>query len=225
MKKQDLIKIFKKDKIKKSYIDRFDEITRDGFVDSRFKDLVYHNEKILIGKGESADKPQTLMKMINYLSPKKKWNLLEVGTGSGFSTALLSPFVKSIITIDYYDDFVKLAKERLYLENVSNVRFLAGDVIDIDEQFGFFDGMIFFTGCMQPPVSILSLLSVGGKAIFPMGHPGQQQLVVYENDGNTDNLLDLKNYKFLDLCEYESIRGDYGWRDREDQYFDEDTSL
>jgi len=222
--KKDLIKLFNEDKIEKKYIDRFIEIDRDNFFDKRFKDLVYLNEKILLGKGEKSEKPQILLKMVNFLSPKKDWNLLEVGTGSGFSTAFFSSFVDSIITIDYYEAFVKMAKEKLYLENVLNVRFLAGDATKIDENFGLFDGIVISSGCIKPPVSILSLLKTGGKAIFPMGPTGQQQLVFFEN--NEDNsFLDLKNYRFLDLCEYESIRGSYGWRDQEEQLFDEDTLL
>lgn len=201
--------------LKKEIQHAFESVDRSLFFDPYFKDKISGFEPIPVGFGEFSDDVVLLSKMLTILSPHKKWNVLEVGTGSGYSTALLSTMVHKVLTIEYNEKLAADAKNRLMSNGFFNVKFLAGDCSELDDTAGVFDAVIVHAGCMHSPYAALNLLKKNGIAIFPMGTAMLQQITFYKNITLADGDNPFKRYKFLETCTVESIKGIYGYDNAE----------
>lgn len=223
--------------IRKEIIKHFSDTEISVFFDSLFEDRFYSDQLIPIGFGEYSDDPLNLAKMINKLNPDKKGRILEVGTGSGFSTAILSMLYREVYTIDICEDLAITAKNRLYNHGYENIRFYAGDAsIDTAEIDELFDGIIIHASCFKRPFTIISLLKEKAPIVFPMGPPTQQQIITLYNEPSPDGEGNFKTH-FLDFVNCTPIQGPYGYDtpnipdvyrdmdDEEDEEKDEDGKV
>ncbi len=208
-------KNIKKLNLKKEILHAFQAVDRSLFFDPFFKDRIAGFEPVPVGLGEFSDDVVILSKMLTILSPHKKWNLLEIGTGSGYSTALLSTMVHKILTIELNETLALSAKERLMSSGFFNIKFLAGDCSELDDTAGAFDAVIVHAGCMHSPYAALNLLKKNGVAVFPMGTAMMQQLTLYKNLKLQPDDDPYKRYKFFDTCMVQSIKGQYGYSNKE----------
>jgi protein-L-isoaspartate(D-aspartate) O-methyltransferase len=186
-------------------------VDKPKFFDPIFADRVYSLEPVPLGSGQKGDEPVIMAKMIGHLALKKKSRVLEVGTGSGYSTAVLSQLAREVVTIEYYEDLALKAKERFIGQGFTGARFFTGDATDFDGPLGEFDAVIVFAACVRTPYFLINAVKPGGIAVFPMGPAHQQQIARYVN--NLDARRADENYRFYDLCTFDSIRGVYGWVD------------
>ncbi len=207
-----LLKALKKEGIAKNIVDAFAKVDRMKFFDPRFRDRLAKFEPVPIGFRENSDAPVILAKMIELLSPRKEWRILEIGTGSGYSSAVLSSLVKEIHTVEYHEPIALRAKERVIEAGFWNVRFYAGDASDFGTPLGEFDAVLVLAACLQTPYSIFTMLKNGSTAVYPMGPAHQQQIVKFTNNLRAKDFM--KNFSFGSLCAFDSIRGKYGWVDR-----------
>lgn len=210
-KKEGFLEKLKKHDIKKNIINSFAGVKRTDFFDPFFNKKINELDSIPIGNGEKSDDPVTLAKMIQILSPKKKWRVLEVGTGSGYSTAILASMVSEVITIDYHEALGNAARERFIQNGIINVKSYSGDASSISEQFGEFDGVIIFAACIHRPFSLINTLKDKGVIVYPMGPPFRQQITLYEKSSPDDPETGINNFKFYDFCTFDSIKGKFGW--------------
>jgi protein-L-isoaspartate(D-aspartate) O-methyltransferase len=207
--KKDFLKLLKDNKIRKNVINSFDSIDQEKFFDPIFEKKLYTDETIPIGKGQNSDPPLALARMLHYLTSKKSSRILEIGTGSGYSTALISPLADEIITIEYHEPLARAAKERLTHLHCTNIRFFAGEGTNIDEPLGLFDAIIIFAACRKRPLSLSSNLQSGGTIIFPMGPFHQQQIAVLEKIPHEEGEAIYETH-FYELCTFTPIIGLYG---------------
>jgi len=205
-------------------ISAFKEIERDRFLDSYFKDKFYEPESIPLAYGQEADDPRTLALMLNYLEPDKSKRILEIGTGSGYSTALLASLFGEVVTVDYYETLVVEAKKKIISEGFYNIKFLAGDAGEILETQGEFDSVLITAGCNKRPFSFFISLKDGGRSVFPMGTPVQQQITILDLVPTEDDKV-VEKLAFKEFCKYKSIRGEYGWVDLDDSYISEEANF
>jgi protein-L-isoaspartate(D-aspartate) O-methyltransferase len=210
----EFLKKIKDLRLKKEINDAFQSVDRSIFFDPFFRDKINSFAPIPVGFGEHSDDVQILTKMLTVLSPHKKWEVLEIGTGSGYSTAILASMVKRVVTIEYHEKLAVEAKERLIANGFFNVKFLAGDFSELDDSAGHFDAAIIHAGCIHSPYAALNLLKKNGIAVFCMGTAMMQQITLYKNI-----IMDDKNpflrYKFFDTCKVPSIKGRYGYSNPE----------
>lgn len=209
--KEKFLKILRSHRLPKKIMDTASSLDRSVFFDEIFADRVYSGEPLPVGYGQKSDEINTLCRMLKILKPDKKWRLLEVGTGSGYSTALLSPAVKELVSVDYYEEIALKAKERLLLQGLKNIKFYAGDFTLDYEDVGVFDAIIIFAGCRKRPIQLLNALKPGGVMVLPMGPPHQQQIVRFEMPDESEAENSIENCGFHDFCLYDSIKGIYGW--------------
>ena len=207
-----IIEILTQADISKDIIKAICGVKRDCFFDPFFKDRIFDGEPLPIGFGEKSDHIVTLARMIELLAPRKDWRILEVGTGSGYSTAVCSTMVSEIVTIEYKENLAKKAKERVINSGHFNVRFFAGEATELSVNLGEFDGIIIYPACSHGPLPLLALLKENGRAVLPMGPPHRQQLALYTKFSKNWERHSA-NFKFFDFCEIDSIRGQYGWLD------------
>ncbi|OHD69601.1 MAG: hypothetical protein A2W19_00930 [Spirochaetes bacterium RBG_16_49_21] len=197
--------------ISRATLDAVKAVDRDKFFDPIFSDQVYSMEEIPIGAGQKSEHPMVLARMIDLLAVKKEWRVLEVGTGSGYSTAVLAQLAGEVVTVEYYESLAMKAKERMIGGGCAPVRLYRGDATDFDGDLGEFDAAVIFAACVRTPYAIVTMLRPGGTAVFPMGPALQQQITHFVNITDEPGLS--KNFRFYDLCSFDSIRGPYGWVD------------
>ena len=211
--KEIFLKELRKEGISKATMDAFSAVDQELFFPKSVGMKHYEIKHLPVGCGERSDDPLLLARMIDILAPKKTWRLLEVGGGSGYSTAILSTMVKEVVSVEYNEQLAKLARERLIDNGYFNVRSFTGDATEMGDGLGLFDGIIILASCMQRPLRLLAMLKNNHYAVFPMGPAFQQQIVRYKNTpmGEEDTL---PNFTFYDFCNVPSIRGIYGWVDQ-----------
>ena len=217
--KSNCIKLLKEAKVGKPVLDAIASVDRKKFFDPIFADRAWSPGPIPIGAGQTSDDLAVLARMIGLLAPKKKWRILEVGTGSGYSTAVLSLMAREVVTIEYHEELARSAKERVIGAGYSNTRFFTGDATDFDGPLGEFDGVIVFAACVRTPYFLVNVVKEGGFAVFPMGPAHQQQITHFVN--NPAARRTNENYRFYELCTFPSIRGVYGWVDEVEAEFPE----
>ena len=199
----------KKQGINKKVIDAFAKYDQKNFFDSIFKKDFYSDKSIPIGNSETSDPPIALAKMISYLSLKKNSRILEIGTGSGYSTAIISTLAKEVVTIDYNEELSASAKQRLAELKIDNIRFFTGELIGFESSLGYFDAMIILAACNQRPFSLIEYLKDGCIMVLPMGPIFQQQIttivntIIDENESSYD-------ITFKDFCCFPPLKGMYG---------------
>ncbi|MCL1910901.1 MAG: hypothetical protein FWG13_01700 [Leptospirales bacterium] len=218
--KEKFLKELKKNGTSKTTLAAFDYVQQDNFIPKTVGMEYYDMRPLPAGFGEKSDDPLLLARMVDILSPKDSWRLLEVGTGSGYSSAILSCLVKELVTVEINEKLALLAKDKLIDNGFYNVRLFAGDASDAADDLSGFDGLIIWASCTRRPLRILAPLKYNQFAVFPMGPAFRQQVVKYRNTtiGDSDTL---RNFEFHGFCDVPAIRGEYGWLDRYE--FPEDT--
>lgn len=221
--KDNFYKHLKDKDINQELLGKIKKINREDYFDEALNDSLYSTSPLPIGFGQISDDPTIMAKMIQILAPKKEWKLLEVGTGSGYSTAILSSLVSEVITVEDNEQLAIKAKNRITDAGIENVRFFAGDATDPEMSLETFDGIIVFAACLQTPLTLINSLSDNGAIVFPMGPSHQQQITMFKHVLNKDK--GLHNYTFHELCEFVSIRGHYGWLDQVEDYITDDAQV
>ncbi|HDP80064.1 MAG TPA: protein-L-isoaspartate O-methyltransferase [Spirochaetes bacterium] len=211
--REQFLTLLKGEKFPKGIIDAFAGVRQEWFFDQALQEKFYTGEPLPLGMGEFGDAPMDMARMIRRLGPQKKWRLLEVGTGSGYSTALLSGLVKEIVTVEWNEKLASLAKMNLKGAKIDNVRVFQGDGTLFDEGLGLFDGIIIFAALRKRPLSLTRQLKRGARISFPMGNPSQQQITVMINEppDNLEEEGDLFTTSFHEFCVFPPVRGRYGW--------------
>ncbi len=208
--KEPFLRALQKQKIPKNIIEAFDAIDQGLFFDPVFRKKLYTGDVIPIGFGEISDPPVALAKMLKHLALKKSWRVLEIGTGSGYSTALLSRLAGEVVTIELSEELALSAKKHLLDCGVSNVRQFAGSGTEFDAPLGMFDAVIVCAACRKRPLPLVRRLKARGKMVFPMGPEHQQQICVLLNETD-DAEKELFKTSFHEFCEFGPLQGKYGW--------------
>lgn len=147
----------------------FEVIPRDAFVPEAFKHLAYSDLQIPLNHDQRMMTPLEEAKVLQALSLKGHEIVLEVGTGSGFLTALLSRLCQKVISVDYFSDLTTNARKKLDQHQINNVELITGDA-----SRGWLDqapyDVVVFTGAIES-VSETHRLQVlpGGKLFVIVG--------------------------------------------------------
>ena len=159
-------------------LDRIRNLPRHIFVDEAIASRAYEDTALPIGFGQTISQPYIVARMSEALldgPPLRK--LLEVGTGSGYQTAVLAPLVERIYTIERIEGLQKRARMRLKELGVRNVRFKVGDGSVGWRSQAPFDGILVAAAPLVVPEELIGQLAIGGRLIVPAGPEGRQQLL------------------------------------------------
>ena len=171
-------------------------LDRSDFVSKSFLDRCLEDIALPIDCGQTISQPSLVALMTQQLEIPQRSKVLEIGTGSGYQTAILARLSSRVYSIERYKTLADMAKKRLERLNISNVTILLQDGF-----FGYapqapFDRIILTAAVEEIPSLILSQLKVGGIMIVPVGLPNQKQSL----------LKVIKNEKGLDITELMSVR-------------------
>jgi protein-L-isoaspartate(D-aspartate) O-methyltransferase len=161
-----------------SVLDRIRNLPRHIFVDEALASRAYEDTALPIGFGQTISQPYIVARMTEALldGPPLK-QVLEVGTGCGYQTAVLAPLVERIYTIERIEGLQKRARLRLKELDIHNVRFKVGDGSVGWRTQAPFDGILVAAAPLVVPEELVAQLAVGGRLIVPAGPEGRQQLL------------------------------------------------
>jgi len=159
-------------------LERIRNVPRHIFVDEALGSRAYEDTALPIGFGQTISQPYIVARMTEaLLEAGAADNVLEVGTGCGYQTAVLAPLVNRVSTIERIEPLLTRARERLKELGICNVRFRHGDGALGWKTQAPFDGMLVAAAPLAVPEALLKQLKTGGRLIVPIGPEGQQQLV------------------------------------------------
>ncbi|MBF0155152.1 MAG: protein-L-isoaspartate(D-aspartate) O-methyltransferase [Magnetococcales bacterium] len=181
-------------------------VPRHFFVDEALEDRAYGDVNLPIGDGQTLSRPYTVARMTEALHLTGQETVLEIGTGSGYQTAVLARLCRRVSTIERLPELADLARWRLREIGQHNVAFMVGDGTlgwPEDERF---DRILVTAGAPEVPPTLLQQLLPDGVMVIPTGSRMNQ------------NLLRVVNHRHgeiretLEACRFVPLVGAQGWQ-------------
>ena len=166
---------------------------RHLFVDEALSHRAYEDTALPIGNNQTISQPYMVGRMTELLlanGPLDK--VLEIGTGSGYQTAVLAQLVERVFSVERIQSLQERAKEQLAELNLRNVVYRWGDGWDGWNALAPYNGIIVTAGASEVPQALLDQLAVGGRLVIPVGEGNDQQLllIVREEHGFVRHALE-----------------------------------
>jgi protein-L-isoaspartate(D-aspartate) O-methyltransferase len=174
------------DVLNESVLDLYDIIPRHEFVPEEYAHFAYSDMQIPLAHHQRMLTPLEEGIILQALDLKGHETILEVGTGSGFFTAMLSQLCKKVISIDYYSEFTINAASKLRAKHCNNVELVTGDACLGWLESAPYD-VIVLTGAIEKIIETLKLQVLpGGKLFAIVGKPPIMQAKLYNLDHNAN---------------------------------------
>lgn len=176
-------------------------VPRHAFVPPDMASVAYRNEPLPIGFGQTISQPYIVALMTDLLAPKEDDAVLEVGTGCGYQTAILSELVKHVYTMEVIKDLGERARARLMHLAYENIDFRIGDGYCGWPECAPFDGIIVTAAAASIPESLVEQLKPGGNMAIPVGtaNSGQTLLQVSKDRAGAVRSRDVLPVAFVPL--------------------------
>jgi protein-L-isoaspartate(D-aspartate) O-methyltransferase len=156
------------------------KVPRHEFAPARYRDQAYEDHPLPIGEGQTISQPYIVAIMLEALRLTPTDRVLEVGTGSGYVTALLAELAAEVISMERHTALADEAREVLARLGYRNVRVVVGDGSRGFPQAAPYDAITVAAAAAQVPNLLLEQLAEGGRMIIPVGHDDAQQLHLIE---------------------------------------------
>ena len=164
--------------LNKNILDAFMKIPRELFVNEKFFNLSYENIPLPIDCEQTISQPYVVAFMIDCLKLKKTNKILEIGTGTGYQTALLAQLCKQVYTIEIFSELYNKAKINHSKLELTNIKHMFGNGIDGWKNHALFDAIIISAATESCPNKLLESLKNGGKIIFPKKYDLKTQKLI-----------------------------------------------
>ncbi|HEX6926260.1 MAG TPA: protein-L-isoaspartate(D-aspartate) O-methyltransferase [Longimicrobiaceae bacterium] len=183
----------------------FDVVPRHEFLPQAVWHRAYEDAPIPIGFGQTASQPSLQALYMQLLELKPTDRVLEIGTGSGFQTAVLAQLVAHVYSVERVRELAVRAREILERLRISNVALLVGDGTIGWRRFAPYDAILVAAGGPEVPEPLLDQLAVGGRMLIPVGSRETQRLMLVRripDDVIYEEVLD---------CKFVPLLGRFGW--------------
>lgn len=154
----------------------FDQVPRHMFVPDVFEARAYADEAFPLGHGQTISRPSTHALYLQSLKLEGDERILEIGTGSGFQTALLATLARQVFSIERVPELAAAARARIEALGFTNVAIRAGDGTYGWRSYSPFDAILVAAGARQIPDPLVEQLAMGGQLLIPIGERESQQL-------------------------------------------------
>jgi protein-L-isoaspartate(D-aspartate) O-methyltransferase len=151
---------------------------RHMFVPAQVRKLAYTDQPLPIGYGATISQPYVVALMTELLEPSRDLTVLEIGTGSGYQAAVLSPLVKHVYTIEILPQLARSADAILQKLGYKNISVRAGDGYQGWPEKAPFDRIILTAAPAEIPRALIAQLRPGGKLVAPVGEDVQDLVVI-----------------------------------------------
>jgi protein-L-isoaspartate(D-aspartate) O-methyltransferase len=157
-------------------LDAMARVPRHEFAPERYRDQAYEDHPLPIGEGQTISQPYIVAVMLEALALSPQDRVLEVGTGSGYVTALLAELAAQVLSMERHAALADAARELLADMGYTNVRVIVGDGSHGFPECAPYDAIIVSAAAAELPSALLAQLAVGGRMIIPVGTADSQQL-------------------------------------------------
>jgi protein-L-isoaspartate(D-aspartate) O-methyltransferase len=161
-------------------LDAFRKVPRHLFLDGAMYMQAYDDNALPIGCGQTISQPYIVALMTQLLALEKDEKILEIGTGSGFQTAILAQFSRRVYTVECQRELAEIARRRLRGMGYENIVFKQGDGSAGWPQHAPFEKILVTAGAPVVPEVLCEQLAAGGRMVIPIGDRYGQELVVYD---------------------------------------------
>ena len=176
------------------------KVPREIFVEQQFIRQAYENIPLPIDCGQTISQPYVVAYMTSCLNLKKTDRVLEIGTGTGYQTAILSHLCQEVCTIEIHSNLLNKAKQRIAKLNLKNIVFKLGNGAEGWQNKTLFDAIIISAASEIIPVKLLENLKNQGSLIMPKKKRlGNQKLILVKKNNETYLEKDLLSVKFVPL--------------------------
>ena len=165
-------------------LDSMRKTPRHRFVPAELVANAYEDRPLPIGYGQTISQPYIVAKMTELLEPKADHRVLEIGTGSGYQAAVLSPLVAHVYSIEIIQPLGAAARRRLDTLGFKNVEVRVGDGYFGWPEKGPFDSIVVTAAANHIPPPLVEQLKPGGRMVIPVGNPFQTQTLMLVTKGN-----------------------------------------
>ena len=183
----------------------FDLTPRHAFVPTGVRHRAYEDTSIPIGSGQTISQPSIHARYLELLTLKGSERVLEIGTGSGYQTVLLSHLVAQVFTIERIAALYTTAREAIARAGAKNVSMLLGDGTVGWREYAPYDAILVSAGGPAVPQPLIDQLADGGRMLVPVGPKEEQTLKLVTRKGDAIQATDVAPVRFVPLF------GMHGW--------------
>jgi len=183
----------------------FDFVSRHDFVPDAVSHRAYEDAPVPIGFGQTASQPSLQALYMQLLQLKRSDKVLEVGTGSGFQTAVLAHLVDRVYSIERIRELAVRARQTLERLRISNVAILVGDGTIGWSRYSPYDAILVAAGGPEIPEPLIAQLALGGRMLIPVGSREMQRLMLVKR---TEQGI---QYEEVLDCTFVPLLGRFGW--------------
>ena len=183
----------------KSVLDAISKVPRHLFMDSGFVDFAYQDKPFPIGADQTISQPYTVAFQSELLTVEPGQKILEIGTGSGYQTAVLIELKAEVYSIERQKELYTKAKKFLPKVGYVHKKMEFGDGYLGMPEYAPFDGIIVTAGAPYLPKALLGQLKIGGKLVIPIGDAVQVMTVFTRSAEKKFEKLEYGDFRFVPM--------------------------
>ena len=177
------------------------KIPRHLFLDSSFEDFAYQDKAFPIAAGQTISQPFTVAFQSQLLKVKKDDKILEIGTGSGYQTAVLCTMGAKVYSVERQNELFKITSVLLPKLSIRPKHLSFGDGYKGLPNFAPFDSIIVTAGAPIIPPALMSQLKIGGRLVIPFGEKHQIMTMLVRKDETKFEKHEFGEFRFVPLLE------------------------
>ena len=177
------------------------DVPRHEFVPEALRNRAYEDHPLPIGAGQTISQPYIVAVMLEYLALRPTDRVLEIGTGSGYVTALLLRMCADVYSVERNAELAAVAEATLARLGHSNVKIRVGDGSQGWREYAPFDAIVVSAATSEIPPVLLGQLREEGRMIVPVGPPVSQQLQLIRKVNGHPEVQVMEGCRFVPLVE------------------------
>jgi protein-L-isoaspartate(D-aspartate) O-methyltransferase len=182
-------------------LDAIGKIPRHLFMESSFENFAYQDKAFPIGAGQTISQPYTVAFQSQLLEVKKEAKILEIGTGSGYQTAVLCKMGAKVYSIERQNELFKTTSLLLPKLGIRPIYLSFGDGYKGLPQYAPFDGIIVTAGAPIIPKALMAQLKIGGRLVIPVGKNEQVMTLLIRKNETQFEKHEYGDFRFVPLLE------------------------
>ncbi|WNM18295.1 protein-L-isoaspartate(D-aspartate) O-methyltransferase [Flavobacterium capsici] len=185
----------------KNVLEAIKKIPRHLFINSSFEDFAYQDKAFPIGAGQTISQPYTVAFQSQLLEVKKEQKILEIGTGSGYQTAVLCLLGAKVYSVERQNELFKTTSNLLPKLGIRPKHLSFGDGYKGLPNHAPFDSIIVTAGAPIIPKALMAQLKIGGKLVIPVGEKEQIMTMLIRKNETQFEKHEFGDFRFVPLLE------------------------